>query len=430
MDNNPPGTGSRRLVISLHGIRTRAAWQKQELHRELDHAGFRHEPLDYGFFSSLRLLNPWSRRRQVDWFRDQYSRLVEPHDDPPSIIAHSMGTYIVARAMFLYPQIRFDSLILCGSIIPTDFQWTELSQRGQVRKVLNECASGDFWARIVPWFVKDAGPSGAQGFEDKADGRVQEHHHADWRHSDFFHELSYRDVWIPFLLDKPFATPTRTNGTLRTNIRFRATIGVLTLLLALAGWLLWPPPPCRFAVLDLVKTEGAAFSLIAEDLGGETWVDPQGMEFRKHSIQVWITRGSKTTKGGIGQAFITTEKALAGIAVDDQRIEVFLAFKPREGAYDMNGTIFRANRSTGEAMTAHSLFTEKNWGWYPRFQDADIIHFDYSDYRWVINSTVADVVVRPDKAQATHAEYQATRSANLLPSDSSCGVLESIGALD
>jgi hypothetical protein len=52
------GSGAKRpVVISIHGISTRGALQK-ELTQELNAAGFIHVPLDYGFFSAMRLVWP------------------------------------------------------------------------------------------------------------------------------------------------------------------------------------------------------------------------------------------------------------------------------------------------------------------------------------------------------------------------------------
>src|ERR1051325_2864688 len=104
----------RPIVISLHGIRTRGGWQK-ELTQTLNESGFVHVPLDYGFFGALQLLLPFARRKKVDWFRDRYGQAVGD-GPPPSLIAHSFGTYIATEAMRIYPSVRFDRIILCGSI--------------------------------------------------------------------------------------------------------------------------------------------------------------------------------------------------------------------------------------------------------------------------------------------------------------------------
>src|SRR4051812_44518347 len=114
-----PSPQRQVTVLSLHGIRTRGVWQKQ-LTSILEDAGLRHEPLDYGFFKAIQLLSSRSRRRQTEWFRDEYTRACKRHTTL-SIVAHSFGTYLVATAMERFPEIKFDRVILCGSIVRRNF---------------------------------------------------------------------------------------------------------------------------------------------------------------------------------------------------------------------------------------------------------------------------------------------------------------------
>jgi hypothetical protein len=225
----------RPIIFSLHGIRTRGAWQKADLTRVLSEAGFDHLALDFGFFRALRLLRPAVRRRQVDWFRDRYTAEMRGRSSLPSVIAHSFGTYIVAEAMRIYPEVCFSQIILCGSIVRQDFPWSKLTDAGQVWRVLNDFGRRDFWAGIVVWVVGDAGSSGVEGFSDTAGGRVIQRSHPDWRHSDFFYELNYRRNWTHFLQgNSPGPPGTAAGGT--TNWRFRlAVLTCLVVLLCLVG---------------------------------------------------------------------------------------------------------------------------------------------------------------------------------------------------
>ena len=142
------------LLISLHGIRTRGTWQK-ELSDALS-ASFTYAPLDFGFFSALKLLSPKRRRQRIDWFREEYTKLCRKHDDKtPCVIAHSLGSYIVARSMQIYPEIKFDRIILCGSIVHPAFPWSKLNE--QFNRVLNDCGHADFWSKVVGWGVGDSG---------------------------------------------------------------------------------------------------------------------------------------------------------------------------------------------------------------------------------------------------------------------------------
>ena len=186
-----------RLVISVHGIHTRGAWQK-EVNPYLQKKGFLHELLDYGNYWVFQLLIPPVRAKKVEWFRKEYERLTANSNTRPSIIAHSFGTYIVANALLKYPEIIFDRLILCGSIIQRDYAWDLLLNRGQGNAVLNEYGGMDLWVKLAPWLIKNTGASGARGFQC-AHPSLYQRMRPRFRHSDYFFALNYKDNWIPFL---------------------------------------------------------------------------------------------------------------------------------------------------------------------------------------------------------------------------------------
>src|SRR4029077_16362750 len=112
--------------------------------------------------------------RKVDEFYDFYASVVLERNTGidvtnyrlrPSIVAHSFGSYIVGYAMQKYPDIRFDKVLLCGAVLPTDFDWSTLFHRDQVNSVRNEFGARDLWASIARHFVRDAGESGSRGFQ-------------------------------------------------------------------------------------------------------------------------------------------------------------------------------------------------------------------------------------------------------------------------
>jgi pimeloyl-ACP methyl ester carboxylesterase len=229
-----------RVVFSLHGIKTRGKWQK-DLTPLLNQAGFTVVPLDYGYFLALQLLWKGSRAKKVDWFRDEYSRQCDRLKcERPSIIAHSLGSYLVAQALEKYPEIRVDLIIFCGAIVRRQFPWKQIANRTQVRAVLNQFGGRDIWARIVEWVVPDAGPSGLLGFEDPG-GTVVQQKRADFGHSDYFYDLNYSENWIPFLKGKPLGPDPPETGPV-VNWRFRITRAVAVLMLAAAivcGYFWW-----------------------------------------------------------------------------------------------------------------------------------------------------------------------------------------------
>ena len=214
------------VVISLHGIRTTGGWQK-ELTDELILQKIRYEPLDFDFFSALSLLFPWSRKNKVEWFHHKYSDFTDRNSQIPSLIAHSFGSYIAAEAMLKYSDIKFDKIIFCGSIVRDDYPWTDIIlKRGQVNLVLNEAGGQDIWSKIVGWVVEDAGPSGVNGFSDRACDKVLQQIHTSHRHSDYFYPQNYRTNWIPFLKGsnpRQIIVPRK----LQKNWRFYSFMGII-----------------------------------------------------------------------------------------------------------------------------------------------------------------------------------------------------------
>jgi len=198
-----------KIICPLHGIRTLAVWQKG-LSDLASSQGWvcRLDRWSYGRFSLLAFLTPWTREAKITWLRWQYD--AEIHDrrldieqgQSPSVVAHSFGTYILGYALLRFDFIRFNKVILCGSILPREFPWDKLIERGQVQAVRNEYGVHDPWVKRVSCFVRGTGPSGASGFSCNHDRLEQEEFEYD--HGDYFGIDHMEDRWIPFL-NKPMA---------------------------------------------------------------------------------------------------------------------------------------------------------------------------------------------------------------------------------
>jgi hypothetical protein len=193
-----------RIVYMLHGIRTLAEWQKKFSDVALVYDWkCRLDRWSFGKFSLLAFLNPWAREAKLEWFRKQYEAEANDKDvgidteHAPSIVAHSFGTYILGYSLLRFDFIRFNKVIVCGSILPVGFPWDKLIERGQVQAVRNEFGVRDFWVRCAGALVKGAGSSGAEGFTCKHERLVQEKF--DYQHSQYFGKDHMRDRWIPFL---------------------------------------------------------------------------------------------------------------------------------------------------------------------------------------------------------------------------------------
>jgi pimeloyl-ACP methyl ester carboxylesterase len=200
------------LVISVHGIRTVGRWQKTlgDVLSRPSHA-IPYKAYDFGCYGLLRFLSHAARERQIDKFYDFYGGIVEQKDygidldnyrRRPSIVAHSFGTYVVGSAMLKYPDVKFDKIILCGSILPRDFDWATLFHRDQVSLVRNEFGVRDIWTAMVDLAIEDAGASGADGFLSLSTVISQERYEY-FRHSDYFHASHMESAWLPVFSREP-----------------------------------------------------------------------------------------------------------------------------------------------------------------------------------------------------------------------------------
>jgi serine/threonine-protein kinase len=232
-----------RVLFALHGIRTHAAWQKALMEvAHMQQWNCRTFLWSYGYVSLLQFLLPWQRTRKIERFRDTYDLEVRNKDvnltqgQLPSIVAHSFGTYILGQALLAYRHIRFDKVILCGSILPCDFPWDHLIARGQVKAIRNEYGQKDAWPGIVPWFVNDTGPSGRAGFATPCHPDRLEQEEFFVSHSAYFDKGHVEDAWFPFLNrtvpERLAATPV---STVRRSTNRPVALYLLIVLLAAAA---------------------------------------------------------------------------------------------------------------------------------------------------------------------------------------------------
>lgn len=236
-----PTKDGRPTIISLHGFNTRGDWQR-DIQPVFNKSYVDHVPWTYGYVGVRKLLSGSDRDAKIEWFLRRYEafRAQRPADAPlPSIIAHSYGSYIVAMAMMRYPQIRFNNIVLCGSIIPRDYDWDAAFKNGQFQHALNDYGKKDIWPRVAEWVMNDAGGSGYAGFESLANGRVSQRENQFWSHSSYFTLLNFEERWMPFVLtDVVPAEVARFRGR-RFNRKFATVCALVSLMCVGVGWLLY-----------------------------------------------------------------------------------------------------------------------------------------------------------------------------------------------
>jgi pimeloyl-ACP methyl ester carboxylesterase len=192
-------TSAKRVVISLHGIRTRGVWQK-ELAPELALGGFVPYALDYGPFSALELVRPSSLDKKVKWLVGEYDRIrAATGCERPSVIAHSFGTLQIAHLLRKYSEVIFDKVILAGGIVPVDFPWPDLLDKARVMWVVNEYGGRDWWPHLARFLVPHAGHCGVARFIG-SHRALHQLEHAYHGHSDYFFHGHFRYQWLPTLM--------------------------------------------------------------------------------------------------------------------------------------------------------------------------------------------------------------------------------------
>ncbi len=194
-----------KIVVTLHGIRTRGQWQKQ-ITPYLARHGLIPYHLDYGFFGVLSFLMPWTRAGRVQWLRGELRDLMDRTGATRvSLIAHSFGTWLALEVLEAENgNLRFDRVVLTGSIVRRDFPWgSTLLRKRWIQAVRNERATGDWVVRAAELFARLAGPlapragaSGALGFNTACPG-VHDHHVAGG-HSEVLNIANY-DRWARFI---------------------------------------------------------------------------------------------------------------------------------------------------------------------------------------------------------------------------------------
>jgi len=191
----------RGAVLSVHGMNTWGPWQKH-ISPVLQDYSIRHIPVDYGY-QILRVIRPLTNRllqlvveKIVDAFKaHQHLGL------PTAAIGHSFGTLSIGTALQWTPELVLPRIVTFGSILPCEFPWRRLMERGQVSRVLNETCQRDGWPRRARLWISGAGPSGCDGFTREPFIDQEEYEWTD--HSRLATEMHCRRVWIPFILGVP-----------------------------------------------------------------------------------------------------------------------------------------------------------------------------------------------------------------------------------
>jgi hypothetical protein len=189
----------QEVVILVHGIRDYALWQN-EIGNALKRHGFEVESTNYGRLNLMEFLAPTSyfRKKAIAKVENQIRIIKETYPEANiSVIAHSFGTYVIARMMRDRFDIKFGRVIFCGSVVEYDFPFEQVRNRF-LGRILNDVGTRDIWPAMADSVTIGYGSAGTFGFRRPL---VQDRWHNNAGHGFFFENNFCEEYWVPFLRD-------------------------------------------------------------------------------------------------------------------------------------------------------------------------------------------------------------------------------------
>lgn len=188
-----PDACMQHVIFVMHGIRDEGHWTERVaaavedalepalapdapecLGRKDPRIAF--EISSYGYFPMLSFLRQSARHEKAAWLLDRYAEARAQYPKAQfHYVGHSHGTYLLREALRQVPGVRFDKVVLAGSVLRAGEHWQPFFKSGQVRQLLNLRASADWVVAIFPNTMEqigwqDLGGAGFKGFDDTPQG--------------------------------------------------------------------------------------------------------------------------------------------------------------------------------------------------------------------------------------------------------------------
>jgi len=209
-----PDERVQRLVFVIHGIRDVGHWTHKIARRVKTRAQrpvheWATETSSYGYFPMLHFVLPRYRREKVEWLMDQYTEALARYPNATfSFVGHSNGTYLLGKALELYPCCSFDHVVFAGSVVQSSYDWKQYLNNDppRVKAVLNFVATTDWVVAIFPKFfellrLQDLGSAVHDGFiATSNNSNLHEVSYVQGKHSAAIAE-SMRDTIADFVID-------------------------------------------------------------------------------------------------------------------------------------------------------------------------------------------------------------------------------------
>ena len=187
-------TPHKKLVILIHGIRDQGHWMEMvKVRLESDDVVV--QPIDFQFFDVVRFMIGVGVKGVIDRVLAKIRHAKADNGSAELIIiAHSFGTYVVAKILSHEPDIRCSRAIFCGSVIPRAFRFDLVPH---CPRIVNECGSRDIWPVIAEGFScrYRYGSAGVWGL--RVSGIYDRFH--DFGHSDYLVPEFVESYWKPYV---------------------------------------------------------------------------------------------------------------------------------------------------------------------------------------------------------------------------------------
>lgn len=115
-----------------------------------------------------------------------------------SIIAHSFGTFVVARILRDNTDLELNRIIFCGSVVSHKFRFEDYRHRFNP-DLINEVGTRDYWPVIAKVVTFGYGWAGTYGFRRPA---VRDRWHNGKAHSDFLKSRILPNILDTLLVER------------------------------------------------------------------------------------------------------------------------------------------------------------------------------------------------------------------------------------
>jgi hypothetical protein len=205
-------SGSRDIpwLIAIHGFNTLGPWQQEFSWRVATKLKYSAPVLIYKYgLIRFSVLARWRHRALARQLGNAIRKAMAHAEanriaEPPDVVLHSFGSQLFVQLLALpeFDDLRFGRVIVAGSVIRPDYNWTQRIDQRRVEAVFNHCGGKDMAVPFAQFFIPGTGPGARHGFIDPATVSVMNcdyHHSSCFRIAELESNLAEGGLWDRFL---------------------------------------------------------------------------------------------------------------------------------------------------------------------------------------------------------------------------------------